>query len=76
MGVTAGIYLTGIGIVLQGWDEAMRRFEQQPTAPSYLWWGLSAVGLALIAACVWGGIRTLRRRHSDADVRCVHEPCE
>lgn len=69
VGVTAGIYLTGVGIVLRGWGEAMHRFEQQPTTSSYLWWGVSAVGLALIAACVWGGFRSFRRRSKGADAR-------
>jgi hypothetical protein len=76
VGALAGIYLTGLGIMLQAWDEAMLRFDQRSTASSYLWWGVSAFGLALIAACVWGGIRPQHRRRSDADVRCERSTCE
>lgn len=73
LGVAAGVYLTGIGILLQAWDESMSRFDQQPTASSYLWWAVSAFGLALITVCVWGGIRSLRRRRTnDLDIR----PCQ
>lgn len=75
-GIAAGIYLTGLGIVLQHLDEAMSRFDHQPTALSYLWWVVSAFGLAAIVACVWGGIRPPRRRRSDADVRCEPRICE
>lgn len=76
VGVAAGIYLTGIGILLQAWDESMLRFDQQPTTSSYLWWGVSAFGLALIVACARVGIRSLRGRSKGADVRWVHGSCE
>ncbi|CPR72559.1 Uncharacterised protein [Mycobacteroides abscessus] len=76
VGVLAGIYLTGIGILLQAWDESMSRFDQQPTTSSYLWWGVSALGLALITVCIRVGIRSLRKRPTGADARCVCGPRE
>lgn len=75
-GIAAGIYLTCLGIVLQRLDESMSRFDDLPTASSYLWWVVSALGLPLIAACIRGAIRTLRRRHRAAEARCVHETCQ
>lgn len=75
-GITAGIYLTCLGIVLQHLDESMLRFDDLPTTSSYLWWVVSALGLALIAASIRGTIRTLRGRRSAAKDRCVHETCQ
>lgn len=75
-GIVAGIYLTCLGIVLQHLDESMSRFDDLPTTSSYLWWVVSALGLALIASCIRGTMRTLRRRRSAAKDRCVHETCQ
>ena len=69
IGLVVGIYLTGIGILLQGYGEAMLRFDHHPTTSSYLWWLVSALGIALIVACIWGGIRFFRRRPEGAHVR-------
>lgn len=61
IGVAAGMYLTCFGIPLQHWDESMLRFDQQPTTSSYLWWGVSAFGLVLVAVRVRVGIRSFRQ---------------
>ncbi len=74
--IAAGIYLTCLGIVLQHLDESMSRFDNLPTTSSYLWGVVSALGLTLIAACIRGTIRTLRRRRRAAKDRCVHETCQ
>lgn len=75
-GLAAGVYLTGIGIMLQHLDESMSRFDDLPTTSSYLWWVVSALGLALIAACIRGTVRALRRRRRAAEDRFVHEACQ
>ncbi|MBA0046295.1 hypothetical protein [Mycobacteroides sp. LB1] len=69
IGLLVGVYLTGLGIVLQGYGESMLRFDHHPTTSSYLWWGVSALGIALVAGCVWGAIRFFRRRPGGAHVR-------
>ncbi|SKP57862.1 Uncharacterised protein [Mycobacteroides abscessus subsp. abscessus] len=61
VGVLFGLYLTGMGIVLQRYGQSLLKFAHHPTTSSYLWWGVSALGIALIVACVWGGIRFFRR---------------
>lgn len=73
LGVVAGVYLTGAGILLQAWEQSMSRSDQQPTTSSYLRWAGGAFGPALIAVCIWVGIRSLRRRRTnDLDIR----PCQ
>lgn len=67
VGVLAGLYLTSVGIVLQHVTRSSYEFDQQSGAWSYLWWGVSAVGLALIAVSTWGGIRYLRRSRQNPD---------
>ncbi|MEN4420655.1 hypothetical protein [Mycobacteroides chelonae] len=69
IGVLAGIYLASVGIVLQHVTQSSYEFDQQSGAWSYLWWGVSALGLALIVVCIWGGIRFLRGRSSGAHVQ-------
>lgn len=69
IGVVFGLYLTALGIVLQSYGESMLRFDHHPTTSSYLWWGVSAVGIALIAGCIWGGIRLFRRRSAGSHLR-------
>lgn len=69
IGVLAGAYLTAIGILVQRWDAAMLRFGQYPTASSYLWWLVSALGIALIVVCIRGGIRFFRRRPGGTHIR-------
>ncbi|SLG33334.1 hypothetical protein [Mycobacteroides abscessus] len=48
----------------------MSRSDQQPATSSYLRWAGGAFGLALLAVCISGGIRSLRRRRTnDLDIR-------
>lgn len=61
VGVLAGLYLTGLGIMLQYLTRFSYEFDQQSGAWSYLWWGVSALGVVLIAVSLWGGMRYLRR---------------
>ncbi|WP_078307328.1 hypothetical protein [Mycobacterium sp. 96-892] len=68
-GVLAGLYLASVGIVLQRVTQFSYVFDQQSGAWSYLWWLVSALGIALIVACIWGGIRFFRRRPEGAHVR-------
>ncbi len=75
-GITGGVYLTCLGIVLQHLGESMSRFDDLPTTSSYLWWVVSALGLTLMVACIRGAIRTLHRRPRGAEDRCGHETCQ